>query len=498
MQKKLIAAAVAGLLAIPAFAQSNVTISGQLNAQYGYDGAQGAFLNTSRFAVDAAAGVVNGNQINQNHHWRMTENSSELRFTMTEDLGGGLSAFGTIGTAFDPGYTNTVATSGQGVIGSRNTAVGLRHKTWGEILMGRWDVHYNSHGGVDGFFAKAGLSTSSLALLQTQGTFGAGVGGRLSNVLRWASPAWNGFNLNLAVARNSEPPFRDGNVSGTYARLDGNGGAGWAAADVNATLGTASAVVPGGTPNTGGAGSFVVAPNCGVLGGAANVGSCYSYQNKNWAWQFNPTYNNGPWHLFYSYFKENNASISRQMAMPGGGGAGSPVITDYLITLSNVKADITGHRAGIAYTFGMGLKVGLIWDRSRIDTDTNAAELDIFGNHRRTAWVLPVSYNTGAHTFGLTYAHAGNLRISNCSVAMGCVDPYRPLKAADSSTGAHYWMLGYTYDLSKRTSLSATYAKITNESNANYDFFSNGGLGMNAAMRGADPRSIQVGMRHVF
>ena len=65
---------------------------------------------------------------------------------MTEDLGGGLQAFGTIGAAVDPGNTNVPGTTGSGSLGSRNTGVGLRSKQWGEIMLGNWDLQWHTDG----------------------------------------------------------------------------------------------------------------------------------------------------------------------------------------------------------------------------------------------------------------------------------------------------------------------------------------------------------------
>ena len=64
MQKKIIAAAVAGLLAVPAFAQSNVTISGLVKAgweQYKLSGATGGgwdYSNENRISDQSARVII--------------------------------------------------------------------------------------------------------------------------------------------------------------------------------------------------------------------------------------------------------------------------------------------------------------------------------------------------------------------------------------------------------------------------------------------------------
>ena len=55
--------------------------------------------------------------------------------------------------------------------------------------------------------------------------------------------------------------------------------------------------------------------------------------------------------------------------------------------------------------------------------------------------------------------------------------------------------LGYEHNMSKRTSLYATYAKLTNEENANW-YLLTGDKGVTPA--GFDPSSFQVGIKHSF
>jgi predicted porin len=62
------------------------------------------------------------------------------------------------------------------------------------------------------------------------------------------------------------------------------------------------------------------------------------------------------------------------------------------------------------------------------------------------------------------------------------------------------WALSYGYDLSKRTSLAVTYAKITNNTAAAYNLFTGSlGLGITpASAAGEDPKLWAVTMRHAF
>jgi hypothetical protein len=56
------------------------------------------------------------------------------------------------------------------------------------------------------------------------------------------------------------------------------------------------------------------------------------------------------------------------------------------------------------------------------------------------------------------------------------------------------------YDLSKRTSVGATYAKIDNGTNSRYNFFTGASLGSadTTPTSGEDPTMLQFTIRHAF
>ena len=197
MQKKLIAAAVAGLLSVPAFAQSNVTISGQLRVGIDHVSAGGATINgTSPIS-----------------RWRMIDNNSNIRFAGTEGLGGGLTAWwqveSAIGTSDNNGTAGAQGNANITSIGTRNTAVGIKG-AWGNVYVGKWDMHYHTLAGVDGNGLTGGLAmgASSLNLLMNQGQaftaaaagLNSNAGGRLNNALMYDTPTWNGFNVRLGYS----------------------------------------------------------------------------------------------------------------------------------------------------------------------------------------------------------------------------------------------------------------------------------------------------------
>lgn len=405
MQKKLIAAAVVGLFAVPAMAQSNVTISGQLRVGIDHISAGGATINgTSPIS-----------------RWRMIDNNSNIRFAGTETLGSGLTAWWQIESAVGTSDTNSTAgPQGHGFltsIGTRNTAVGIKGG-WGNVYVGKWDMHYHTLAGVDSAGLAGGLAmgASSLNLLQNQGVaftvaaagLNSNAGGRLNNALMYDTPTWNGFNVRLGY-------------------------------------------------------SFSAATES-LANVSAAPGDSARRESNYW---INPQYNNGPWHAFYSYMARNN-------------------IGNLTSTVAAAVGDPSArfHRAGLAYTFAMGLKLGFLWDRNIIDDGINGPGMST--SFKRTAWAIPVSYVMGPHTFNFTYARAGDT--SNTPMM---------------DTGAKMYMLGYTYALSKRTMLGVNWTKINNENAGTYDLWhpssnvsaqATGGI----ISPGSDPRQFGINLVHLF
>ncbi len=431
MNKKLIAAAVASMFAVPAFAQSSVTISGRLNSTFENIKATGATLGS---ANDFTA------------RYRLVDNSSEIRFAGRENLGGDLNAWFTIGTGLEITYAGNADPYGRGLIGSRNSGVGLDSKAWGSIGYGKWDVHYTSgftpsEGNVDFGYIDQGLAAFPVLNFGT-GQQGLGVaGGRLNNVVRYVTPTWNGFKVIAAYARNDE---------GTYS------GAG--AADTN--------------------------------GG-----------NQPRQLNFSPVYNNGPFNAFYSYYSDKGSAAGATAANPaallGTVTAGMPAALG--VGIASGLRDIRGDRAGAAWTFPMGLKVGLMYERARSDIYggvlTGLGGGSFSANLERNVWSLPITYVTGPHKLNFVYARASSLTGSRGS-SNPAVTAYN-----SADTGASYLTLGYRYAFSKRTSVYADWARITNSSRAGYDFFAYAGVNgtiLPAASIGADPQTMQIGIYHLF
>ncbi|MES2687738.1 MAG: porin [Pseudomonadota bacterium] len=166
MKKSLVA--LAAFAAVSAFAQSSVTLSGNIKggvAQTKYSG--------------AAAGNGNGLSI--------ADGSSRFIIGGTEDLGGGLKAVFQIDTRFKLDEATAAAQAGG------NTFVGLSGGL-GMIQLGKLDTHYCLGSDQHGARATA-LQASSCSILGFVGTVTAPIANatRTNNVIRYTTPNFSGF-----------------------------------------------------------------------------------------------------------------------------------------------------------------------------------------------------------------------------------------------------------------------------------------------------------------
>lgn len=167
MQKKLIALAVAGLVAAPAFAQSNVTIFGIIDAA----------VESAKFS-DAAGNLT-----------RMISggnNTNRLGFRGTEDLGGGLSANFLLETQANPdsGTQAGAVTGASSQFWNRSSTVGIASKNWGSLNLGRqYTPWFNAAAAADVFYVAGAGSSYTMVAGDT----------RMNNSIRWDSVNMNGF-----------------------------------------------------------------------------------------------------------------------------------------------------------------------------------------------------------------------------------------------------------------------------------------------------------------
>jgi predicted porin len=151
-------------------------------------------------------------------------------------------------------------------------------------------------------------------------------------------------------------------------------------------------------------------------------------------------------------------------------------------SLWNSKADgtIAANETEVNSTVGWGY---IRFGGFKVGAAMNEAGIKVGGSDvsKRTAWTIPASYTAGAHNF---YAHYTVADSDSTLKDLGIND-----------TGAKMYAFAYVYDLSKRTSVGITYAKIDNNINASYNFFTNtGGLGsVNSTMVGGEDGQLIAG-----
>ncbi len=193
-KKRLIAAVVGSMLAPAAFAQ--ITISGQVK-----DGFEMYKLGAGNAAAPAAS-----------YHYepRVSDQSSRIIFSGTQDLGGGTRAWFQLDSRFqsDVGGSTQNANTGPGTTGPTtginlwaggNTGVGLAGN-WGKLTIGRWDLHYLEFIPIE--FGYAGSLQDLLGagpMAQVNGSVIAN-GTRTPNVIMWDSANMGGVTARVAYS----------------------------------------------------------------------------------------------------------------------------------------------------------------------------------------------------------------------------------------------------------------------------------------------------------
>jgi len=222
------------------------------------------------------------------------------------------------------------------------------------------------------------------------------------------------------------------------------------------------------TPNWGGF-TGIVAWSSNPIAAESDIGNPAAQNMRHGhAWNVNPGYAAANWQVGYSFWKSKpDAGLATPTPGPTTAGA----------------ANQRGNRLYGYYTFGFGLKAGLAWDRSKLEGN-GLTEGVTFS--KRTVWSIPLQYSfMSKHQITGHYTWAKN---DQASLADGL------------NTKARMLALGYSYDLSNRTSLALTYARIKNQSNAGYNLYNSASLGLGASglMAGEDPRMFGTTLRHAF
>ena len=207
MNKKLVALAVAGAFALPLAAEAQtgaqVTLYGRANMDLEFVKASGAG------AADGSTATVT----------RVSSNSSRFGLRGTEALGGGLTAFFQV--------ENSVNWDGNGAsnantIANRETFVGLQG-SFGQIWLGRSLSPYDDTTPIwasGPYNYNTGLfNNSSLWANNSNAIGGEAIGGyddRYSNSIRWNSPTWSGFTVEVQLASKENTAHSWGFFPGVF------------------------------------------------------------------------------------------------------------------------------------------------------------------------------------------------------------------------------------------------------------------------------------------
>ena len=180
MQKKLIALAVAALTSGAAFAQTNVTIYGNVDMgvmfRSGNNGAVAA--GQSQYSLQSSASM------------------SYIGFKGVEDLGNGTKALFDLQYRISPDTSTGLATAGHQYVGLTGG--------FGTAVAGYLDgIRYGIYGKYSPF---GNYSIASLTSMTTQYD-------RAANALAYISPSFSGFTLILATATNTQTA--EGSATGT-------------------------------------------------------------------------------------------------------------------------------------------------------------------------------------------------------------------------------------------------------------------------------------------
>ncbi|MEO7404495.1 MAG: porin [Burkholderiales bacterium] len=190
MNQKLLAVAVAGLFAAPAFAQtSNVTLYGRAN------------LGVDQYKASGATAASS----DLKSRYRIYDSGSRIGVRGIEDLGNGLRAVFQIesGVNVDNG-SNTGQAGTQnfnsGLLASRDSFVGL-DGGFGRVTVGRQSI----------WWANGTLSQTGANYINAEMPFLTGSNGRVnmlvaraSDVLQYTIPTFGGFNATLSYSPNSQ------------------------------------------------------------------------------------------------------------------------------------------------------------------------------------------------------------------------------------------------------------------------------------------------------
>ncbi|GIK85730.1 MAG: porin [Burkholderiales bacterium] len=357
MNKKLVAVAVAAVLAAPmAQAQTaNVTLYGRLNIDLEY--------------VDVSGGNPSVT--------RLSSNSSRFGLRGTESLGGGLNAIWQI-------ESSVGGDAGGGTIAGRDTFVGLQG-SWGQVRFGNFLAPYDDMHPIFGngpSYLTSILATAALWANNGGGSKGTGTfDDRLPNSLRYDTPNISGFQGGIQVSLWDDAGAggaRDAfvlSMAGTYRNGPFQGGVAYEAnRDVRGNNLDDWAFTATGAWNFGMVRVF------GLYERLDYDTPTGSLKRDLWGVGANGSAGPGTWHVMYQYADEGSGGSTTRI-----GGFTSGANTDaYHITAS--------------YNYPLSKRTAVYVGYSRVDNENNASYNFNINPYRQVA--APAGANG---PIGLTY-----------------------------------------------------------------------------------------------
>jgi predicted porin len=345
MNKKLVAVAVAGMLAAPLAAQAqtaNVTLYGRLNLDM-------EVINVKQDTTQNPGNTgTDGNATKQNI-FRVVSNSSRLGVRGSEALGGGLSAIFQIESAVS-------AANGGGLgstLGTRETFVGLQGG-WGTVKIGYFLTPYDDIHPIFG-----NVPTLATSILGTQAL--------------WSNTGWAG-NYQYGGAFDDR--------AANSIRYDSPNIAGFTG---SVQIGTATA---GGDPTNG-----PQAITTGITATGTPAGTTVAQQRRHaYLLSLNGLYNNGPFQAGIAYEIHNNF---RNNSTPVAGSTFPGQINPDTNRIAGLRLQDQGLSIAASWNFGVA-KIGGVFERLKYDVAS--------GDIVRNFWGGSLTWNLGP---GQLYAMVG-------------------------------------------------------------------------------------------
>jgi len=406
MNKKILAAAVAGAFIAPAaaFAQSASTVQvfGTIYVNYG----------EHKYTPNTTTRPSIGNRYNTDI---MSIHDTEIGFKGEEKLGGGLSAWFQCASNFDVVKGNAQFASATTTTSwcNRNSGIGFKGDFFGNVFFGNWDTPYklaSSTWRVHGTTGIWGISSFMYGAAPQGGTTDAvaATGGvnqnrntafrRQQQQISWHSPTWAGFQVMASTAASG------GNITGLSSGATGGKPRLWSLAGTW----TSGPFYVGAAyeQHKDFSGNFV----------PPGVGAITAIEGKDKFWTVNGAYTYGP-------FKIGLAYEHRKFEQPPNAVGGN-------------KTDLSSHSWGAH------------------------GQWNIAGPHSVKAVYAKADDVKGSSNTPLAPYNA-----PICAAVGGTC---AAIGQARGDTGGYFWGLIYNYAFSKRTAVDLGYSYAKNDQNGTY------------------------------